>query len=117
VVVYLRFGKLAGSLYLTAVVVVSSALIMLYFKFLPNSPIGRWLISRKPPAPEPGPYDALTGREGRTLTVLRPVGLVLIGERKYSAVSGGEFIEKDRAVKVLKVEGSRIVVRQTGGKA
>ena len=117
VIVYRRFGGLAGSLYLAAVAVLTPVLIVLYFKFFPRSPIGRWLISRKPPGPVPSPYDALAGREGRTLTVLRPVGLVLIGDKKYSAVSGGEFIEKDRPVKVLKVEGSRIVVRQTGGEA
>ena len=121
VVVYRRFGSLAGSLYLAAVAVLIPVLIALYFKFFPRSPMGRWLMIRKTPGggpaggAEPGPYEGLTGREGRTLTVLRPVGLVLIGDRKYSAVSGGEFIERDRQVKVLKVEGSRILVRETTG--
>ena len=117
-----RFGSLAGSLYLAAVAVLIPVLIALYFKFFPRSPMGRWLMIRKTPGggpgAEPGPYGELAGREGRTLTVLRPVGLVLIGDRKYSAVSGGEFIERDRQVKVLKVEGSRILVRETmGGEA
>ena len=115
VVVYRRFGSLAGSLYLAAVAVLIPVLIALYFKFFPRSPMGRWLMIRKGPGAEPGPYAELTGREGRTLTVLRPVGLVLIEDRKYSAVSGGEFIERDRQVKVLKVEGSRILVRETTG--
>ena len=121
VVVYRRFGSLAGSLYLAAVAVLIPVLIALYFKFFPRSPMGRWLMIRKTPdagggpGAEPGPYEGLTGREGRTLTVLRPVGLVLIGDRKYSAVSAGEFIERDRQVKVLKVEGSRILVRETTG--
>ena len=94
VIVYRRFGSLPGSLYLTAVAVLTPALIILYFKFFPRSPIGRWLISRKAPAPEPGPYEALSGKEGWTLTVLRPVGLVRIGERKYSAVSGASSSKK-----------------------
>jgi len=115
VVVYRRFGSLAGSLYLAAVAVLIPVLIALYFKFFPHSPMGRWLMIRKGPGAEPGPYGELAGREGRTLTVLRPVGLVMIGDRKYSAVSGGEFIERDRQVKVLKVEGSRILVRETTG--
>jgi len=115
VTVYRRFGSLAGSLYLVAVTVLTAAIIVLYFKFFPRSPIGRWLISRPPPPPEPEPLAALVGREGRTLTVLRPVGLVRIGERKYSALSAGEFIERDRIVRVLKVEGARIVVRETSG--
>ena len=119
VVVYRRFGSLAGSLYLAAVAVLIPVLIALYFKFFPRSPLGRWLMIRKAPGSgpgsEPGPYQELAGREGRTVTVLHPVGQVLIGDRKYSAVSGGEFIERDRTVKVLKVEGSRIVVRETTG--
>ena len=115
VVVYRRFGSLAGSLYLAAVAVLIPVLIALYFKFFPHSPMGRWLMIRKGPGAEPGPYGELAGREGRTLTVLRPVGLVRIGDRKYSAVSGGEFIERARQVKVLKVEGSRILVRETTG--
>lgn len=119
VVVFRRFGSLAGSLYLAAVAVLIPVLIALYFKFFPRSPMGRWLMIRKAPGDgaggEPGPYEGLAGREGRTLTVLRPVGLVLIGDRKYSAVSGGEFIERDRQVKVLKVEGSRILVRESKG--
>jgi membrane-bound serine protease (ClpP class) len=125
VVVFRRFGSLAGSLYLAAVAVLMPVLIALYFKFFPRSPMGRWLMIRKTPDADGGvsggaggPYEELAGREGRTLTVLRPVGLVRIGDRKYSAVSGGEFIERDRQVKVLKVEGSRILVRETmGGEA
>jgi membrane-bound serine protease (ClpP class) len=126
VVVYRHFGSLTGSLYLAAVAVLIPALIALYFKLFPRSPMGRWLMIRKAPGTgpggepgaEPGPFAELAGREGRTLTALRPVGLVLIGDRKYSAVSGGEFVERDRRVKVLKVEGSRILVREiTGGEA
>jgi membrane-bound serine protease (ClpP class) len=134
VVVFRRFGGQTGALYLAAVAVLIPVLIALYFKYFPRSPMGRWLMIRKapgdgqdgargvqsgggPPA-EPGPYAGLAGREGRTLTALHPVGLVLIGDRKYSAVSGGEFIERDRQVKVLKVEGSRILVRESmGGEA
>jgi membrane-bound serine protease (ClpP class) len=131
VVVFRRFGGQTGALYLAAVAVLIPVLIALYFKYFPHSPLARWLMIRKapgdgqdggrgaqsgggPPA-EPGPYEGLAGREGRTLTALHPVGLVLIGDRKYSAVSGGGFIERDRQVKVLKVEGSRILVRETTG--
>lgn len=119
VVVYRGFGSLAGSLYLAAVAVLIPVLIALYFKFFPRSPMGRWLMIREGPGAEPsavpGSYAELAGREGRTLTVLHPVGQVRIGDRKYSAVSGGEFIERDRRVVVLKVEGSRILVRETTG--
>jgi membrane-bound serine protease (ClpP class) len=115
VTVYRRFGSLAGSLYLAAVAVLTPVLLVLYFKLFPRSPIGRWLISRHEHKTEPGPFAELVGQEGRTLTVLRPAGLVRVGERKLSVVTAGEFIEKDRTVRVVKVEGSRIVVREISG--
>jgi membrane-bound serine protease (ClpP class) len=115
VIVYHRFGSLAGSLYLAAVAVLTPVLLVLYFKLFPRSVIGRWLISRHTHQTEPGPFAELAGREGRTLTVLRPVGTVQVGERRFSAVTAGEFIDKDRPVRVVKVEGSRIVVREIPG--
>lgn len=49
--------------------------------------------------------------EGVSLTILRPSGTVLIGDERIDVVSEGEYIPKDHKVKVIKVEGSRIVVR------
>jgi membrane-bound serine protease (ClpP class) len=43
------------------------------------------------------------------------VGTVQVGERRLSALTAGEFIDKDRPVRVVKVEGSRIVVREIPG--
>ena len=95
--------------------------IVLYFRFFPRSPVGRWLISQDRQDAEKGyssftpeKYTDLIGKEGTTLTILRPVGMVRIDGQKYSAVTGGEFIEKDKTIKVVKVEGSRVVVRQGG---
>ena len=43
---------------------------------------------------------------------LRPSGTVKIEGQKYSVVTGGEMIQQDEAVIVVKVEGNRIVVRR-----
>ncbi|MBD8003613.1 NfeD family protein [Bacillus norwichensis] len=53
----------------------------------------------------------LIGREGVTVTPLRPSGTVKIDDERLDVVAEGSFIENDTAVKVVKVEGSRIVVR------
>lgn len=50
-------------------------------------------------------------KEGKTLTVLRPSGLADFQGVKLDVVSEGEFISKDVKVKIVKVEGRRIVVR------
>ncbi|NLO65251.1 MAG: nodulation protein NfeD [Firmicutes bacterium] len=54
----------------------------------------------------------LVGRRGRTLTPLRPAGTLVIGEERYDVISEGSFIEVDRLVEVIEVEGSKIVVRE-----
>ncbi|MDZ5470939.1 nodulation protein NfeD (plasmid) [Bacillus sp. 31A1R] len=53
----------------------------------------------------------LIGVEGYTLTALRPSGTILIEDERIDVVSEGSFIEKNTRVKVVKAEGSRIVVR------
>lgn len=54
----------------------------------------------------------LIGEEGMTLTALRPSGTALISDERLDVVSEGSFIEKGSKVKVVKVEGVRIVVRE-----
>lgn len=49
---------------------------------------------------------------GTTLTVLRPSGTVDFDGVKLDVVSEGDFIPKGTEVKIIKVEGRRIVVRQ-----
>ena len=51
-----------------------------------------------------------TGKSGVTLTPLRPAGIMDIDGDRIDVVTRGEFIEKGEAVKVIEVEGSRIVV-------
>lgn len=57
-------------------------------------------------------YKTLLGKKGVAVTPLRSAGTVLIDGKKVDAVSEGEFIEKDIEVEVIKVEGSRVVVRK-----
>src|SRR5699024_5934990 len=54
----------------------------------------------------------LLNQEGITLTALRPAGTVKIGDEHLDVVAESGFVEKDVTVKVIKVEGSRIVVRE-----
>ena len=54
----------------------------------------------------------LLGASGVTLTELRPSGCALINGERTDVVSNGEFIEKDCAITVSKVEGNRTVVER-----
>ena len=50
------------------------------------------------------------GRRGRTITILRPSGTVRIGRERVDAVSHGDFIDKDTDIRVVQVEGTRVIV-------
>ena len=52
----------------------------------------------------------LTGREGLTLTSLRPAGFAMINGRRLDVLAKGEFIEKGVRVRVCDVRGLRISV-------
>ncbi|MDZ5712213.1 NfeD family protein [Jeotgalibacillus haloalkalitolerans] len=54
----------------------------------------------------------LIGQTGITRTALRPSGTIIIENERIDAVSEGSYINKDQKVLVVKVEGSRIVVRE-----
>lgn len=56
-------------------------------------------------------HGALIGSQGKALTVLRPAGTAQFGEVKVDVVTEGEFVSAGAVVKVLRVEGTRIVVR------
>lgn len=51
-------------------------------------------------------------REGMAITDLRPSGVIEIDEEKLDALSEGSYIPKGSQIKVIKVEGSKIIVRR-----
>lgn len=54
----------------------------------------------------------LIGKIGISLTPLRPSGIALIDDERIDVVTEGNFIDPDKAIIVVKTEGSRIVVRE-----
>ncbi|MCS4485559.1 NfeD family protein [Staphylococcus americanisciuri] len=53
----------------------------------------------------------LVGELATTLTDLRPAGIILLNNERIDAVSEGPFISKNVQVKIIEVEGTRVVVR------
>jgi len=50
------------------------------------------------------------GQRGTAICVLRPAGKAIFGDHLADVVTHGEFIVKDTPVRILEVEGNRIVV-------
>lgn len=70
-------------------------------------------VSDQPKQNEYG-YDKFIGQTGEALTMLRPSGMARFGEEKLNVVSDGDFIEAGAPVRVLRVDGNRIVVQKAG---
>lgn len=56
--------------------------------------------------------EDLLGVEGITLTPLRPSGAIEVNDERLDVVTDGQFVEIGTYVKIIKVEGSKIVVKK-----
>ncbi len=61
-------------------------------------------------------WETLVGLVGKTLSDLRPSGWITVDDQRVFVVSEGDFIEKNCKVKILSVDGNRVVVKKLNSK-
>lgn len=61
--------------------------------------------------PERADLSGMVGKEGRALSTLRPAGTAQFGAQRIDVVTEGEFIASGTPVKVIRVDGARVLVR------
>ncbi|NOZ22879.1 MAG: serine protease [Planctomycetes bacterium] len=87
-------------------------------RYLPETSIFSRIILKSAQSPGTGYVVAsaerqdLVGKEGVSVSNLRPVGRAEIGDEVLSVVTLGEMVEKGRKIRVLEVKGNRVVVRE-----
>lgn len=92
-------------------------IIILFIRYLPESFVWKRLALKEAERTETG-YTAvvigedLVGKEGVAVTLLRPVGIVEIDNKRYDCLTEGEYIPAGTRVIVTKVIGNRIFVRK-----
>jgi len=102
-----------AALVLSGVAIITGAGTVAIFRFFPGTRLASRLILGEVSAdPDSNPYGDLLGKEGLALTPLRPSGAALFGDRRIPVVTEGEMVSSKRRVKVVQVEGTRIVVRE-----
>ena len=60
--------------------------------------------------PSSGSLEGLIGKTGVAITPLRPSGIVMIDGTRYSVESQATFVDRDAAVTVVAVDGTKITV-------
>jgi membrane-bound serine protease (ClpP class) len=105
---YASHGAIAGTAQLVASVGIVAGIAVFWARRLTQS--GTQTDPRYTSADESLPD--LVGREGEAVSPLRPAGVVRIEGRRVDVVTRGEMIDAGAAVKVVEVEGNRVVVRE-----
>ena len=55
----------------------------------------------------------LLDQQGEAFTDLRPSGKANINDQRFDVVTEGVFLEKGDPIRVIAIEGQRVVVRKT----
>jgi len=107
-------SKTLGMIFLAATVVLVPAMIFVGLKLLPRTPVGKHMVSPGFTFDDGAAIDrrdaALLGREGVVEALLRPSGVARFDGRRVDVMSRGEPIESGSRVRVIEVEGNRVVV-------
>jgi membrane-bound ClpP family serine protease len=109
---YRDFGYQTGSLILAGVLVGLVIGTWCWLKFFPDSRLGKKFISQGSSGELGVEKPELLNGTGVALTQLRPSGTASINGQRVDVVTEGGLIERGTAVKVVAVEGARIVVRE-----
>lgn len=57
--------------------------------------------------------ESLMGQEGKSFTVLRPTGKIIIDNKRYDAMTEGTYIPKNVDIKIIRIENNRLIVRKS----
>ena len=105
------------TLFLT--IFITGAGVWLLSRILPKTPIYQRIVLQKSLATGSGhtPYEMEASRNrvgqiGTALTPLRPSGTVRIGDDRVDVVTSGDLIDRGTQVRVIEVEGNRVVVER-----
>ncbi|HIE43716.1 MAG TPA: nodulation protein NfeD [Candidatus Omnitrophica bacterium] len=94
---------------------------LISLRYMPKiKPLRRLILGYEEKASEgfsaPNPEILTAGKKGKSLTPLRPSGKALIDGRIVDVVTEGDFIPKNKDIKVVRVEGVRVIVTTEDGR-
>ena len=110
---FTALGAKAGFFTLLLVIFSLAVAIYLVLKYVPESALGKKLfLFRTLKEEKKGKESDLLGKMGVALTDLRPSGTAMIGGKRVDVVTQGDYVEKDKQIKVISAEGNHITVKE-----
>jgi len=115
--IFLTFGNIVQATYSILIALGVSVIgFFLLIKYIPSTRAWRKFILSTEQKKELGytvgtkDLKRLTGKEGITITPLRPSGIIEVNGKKLNALTQGEYVDSNTKIKIISVEGNKIVV-------
>lgn len=97
----------------TIILVILSMKVLTTRNFWKKIVLGNKLVTEEGYVASRPDLSEFINQEGIALTILRPAGTIeLKGGHRLDVVTVGEYIERDSKVKIIKVEGNRVIVKK-----
>ncbi|MBR4248854.1 MAG: hypothetical protein IKQ24_01730 [Verrucomicrobia bacterium] len=111
---YRNYGTETGIWVLIVSIIILMIALALWFRFIPKSPFIQKFISDRSIHGDAGEElpSNLVGQTGTAETRLYSCGKIRVGNKILDAITAGEGIEKGAPVKIVHVEGIKIVVQE-----
>ncbi len=113
VMAFTERGATFGFYWTAGVIVITLLGLYLSIKALPRSPAGKRLLLGASEAGFSAAEEGMAswvGKRGQAITTLRPAGMIEVEGKRVDVVTGGEYIKKGTPVRVIRVDGNRVVV-------
>ncbi len=108
---YAEFGARVGNWILTGVVLGLVGGFGVWVKVFPDTRLARVIVSKRVVGNIDAARPELLNHTGTAYTQLRPSGTALINGKRVDVVTEGSLIERGTPIKVVAIEGVRVVVR------
>jgi len=108
---YSNYGAATGTWILLGVAALLLLGTLLWLRFFPQSRLGQRFVLQRNIDGVATQAPALLHQTGTAFTILRPSGTALIAGRRVDVVTEGSLVDCGTAIKVVAIEGMRIVVR------
>jgi membrane-bound serine protease (ClpP class) len=117
VIIFFRYSTAAGWIGVIVAMIMIPSFLVFAYKIFPKTRFGK-SVTLTPPEREKGDaipdtaeLEELLGAVGEVVTPLRPVGICNFSGKRVECVAESGYVDKDKKIKVIDVEGTQLTVR------
>lgn len=119
VAIFFNHSTLAGWIGIFTAIIMIPVVVIFAYHIFPKTSFGK-AVTLKPTERTPGDalpagesLQQLLGQTGTVISPLRPVGTVDFDGQRIECVAEAGYVQKEKQVKVIRVQGNTVTVRQT----